>query len=175
VRELGGRVEVVRGDIASLDVAAVVNAADASLERGGRVDAAIEAAAGPKLREECRAVGGCPPGEARLTGGYGLRARWVIHAVGPAWLGGGAGEARVLGACYTEALRLAHRNEIETVAFPALSTGCRRYPFELAARVAVRTVAAWLVAHELPRRVTFCCLRDPEAGIYRALLAGLEP
>lgn len=174
MREVVGRMEIVTADIVALPVAAIVNAASPSLEAGGRVDDAIHRAAGPKLREECRGIGGCPAGEARLTGGYGLRARWVIHAVGPVWSGGGAGEARLLGACYTESLRLARRNEIETLAFPAISTGACGYPFAAAARVAVRTVAAWLVANELPHRVTFCCVRDAEAEIYRELVASLD-
>lgn len=173
MREVLERVEVVTADITTLAVDAIVNAANASLRGGGGVDGAIHRAAGPKLREECLAIGGCPPGEARMTGGYALPARWVIHAVGPVWRGGGAGEAGVLASAYTESLRLARRSELATVAFPAISTGAYGFPLEAAARVAVRTVGAWLVAHEWPRNVTFCCFRDEDAAVYRALLAAL--
>src|SRR5512134_356786 len=147
------RLEAVSADITTLAVDAIVNAANESLLGGGGVDGAIHRAAGPKLLDECRAIGGCPTGEARITGGYDLPARFVIHTVGPVWRGGGAGEPALLGACYTESLRLAGRNEIETLAFPAISTGAYGYPFEAAAKVAVRSVAAWLVANELPRTV----------------------
>jgi O-acetyl-ADP-ribose deacetylase (regulator of RNase III) len=176
VRDVLGRLSVVTADITSLAVEAIVNAANETLLGGGGVDGAVHRAAGPGLLEECRAIGGCPPGEARLTGGYRLRARWVIHAIGPVWRGGAGGEARLLGSCYTESLRLAHRNEIETLAFPAISSGAYGYPLEEAAKVAVRSVAAWLAANELPRGVTFCCFRERDAEIYRALLARIaEP
>jgi O-acetyl-ADP-ribose deacetylase (regulator of RNase III) len=174
VREIVQRLEVVTADITTLAVDAIVNAANATLLGGGGVDGAIHRAAGPKLLEECRDIGGCPTGEARLTGGYGLPARWVIHAVGPMWRGGAAGEARLLGGCYTESLRLAHRNELETLAFPAISTGAYGYPLREAAKVAVRSVAAWLAAHERPRSVTFCCFREADSAVYRALLAALS-
>jgi len=175
VQEVLQRVEVWVGDIATLAVDAIVNAANASLRGGGGVDGAVHRAAGPKLLEECRVIGGCPPGEARLTGGYDLPARWVIHAVGPIWRGGRAGEHRVLASAYAESLRLARRNEIATLAFPAISTGAYGFPFEEASRVAVREVCAWLVQHEWPRRVTFCCFREVDAGVYRRLLAGSSP
>jgi O-acetyl-ADP-ribose deacetylase (regulator of RNase III) len=171
MREVLERIEVVTADLTTLAVDAIVNAANASLLGGGGVDGAIHRAAGPKLLEECRAIGGCPPGEARMTGGYELPARWVIHAVGPVWRGGDAGEAAVLASAYTESLRLARRSELATVAFPAISTGAYGFPLEAATRVAVRSVGAWLVAHEWPRRVTFCCFRDGDAEVYRALLA----
>jgi O-acetyl-ADP-ribose deacetylase (regulator of RNase III) len=167
------RIEVVAADITALALDAIVNAANASLLGGGGVDGAIHRAAGPKLLEECRTIGGCPTGEARLTGGYDLPARFVIHTVGPVWRGGAAGEPALLGACYTESLRLARRNEIATLAFPAISTGAYGYPFEAAAKVAVRSVAAWLVEHELPRAVTFCCFDEAGAEVYRGLVAGL--
>jgi O-acetyl-ADP-ribose deacetylase (regulator of RNase III) len=165
------RIEVVTGDITTLAVEVIVNAANASLLGGGGVDGAIHRAAGPKLLEECRTVGGCPAGEARLTGGYDLCARYVIHAVGPVWQGGTAGEHAVLASCYTESLRLASRNEIETIAFPAISTGAYGFPLEPAARIAVRAVSDWLDGHEWPRRVTFCCFRDGDAAVYRRVLA----
>ena len=167
------RIVVVTGDITVLRVDAIVNAANESLLGGGGVDGAIHRAAGPKLLEECRTIGGCPAGEARMTGGYELAARWVIHTVGPVWRGGRAGEPRVLGACYTESLRLAARNQVETLAFPAISTGAYGYPLADAAKVAVRSVATWLVANDLPREVTFCCFREGDAGVYRRLLEGV--
>ena len=108
-----------------------------------------------------------------MTGGYELAARWVIHTVGPVWRGGRAGEPRVLGACYTESLRLAARNQVETLAFPSISTGAYGYPLADAAKVAVRSVATWLVANELPSEVTFCCFREGDAGVYRRLLEGV--
>jgi O-acetyl-ADP-ribose deacetylase (regulator of RNase III) len=171
VREVLGRIEVVTADITTLAVDAIVNAANASLLGGGGVDGAIHRAAGPKLLEECRAIGGCPPGEARMTGGYELPARWVIHAVGPIWRGGAAGEAAVLASAYSESLRLARRSELTSLAFPAISTGAYGFPLEAATRIAVREVGAWLVQYDWPRRVTFCCFRDEDADVYRALLA----
>lgn len=173
MRALLERIEVVTADITTLAVDAIVNAANASLLGGGGVDGAIHRAAGPKLLEECRAIGGCPPGEARMTGGYELPARWVIHAVGPIWRGGGEGESLVLAAAYTESLRLARRSELAAIAFPAISTGAYGFPLEAATRIAVRAVAAWLVEHEWPRRVTFCCFREGDAAVYRSELAGL--
>jgi len=169
-----GRIEVVTADIATLAVDAIVNAANASLLGGGGVDGAIHRAAGPKLLEECRAIGGCPPGEARMTGGYELPARWVIHAVGPIWRGGGEGEAAVLASAYTESLRLARRSELATLAFPAISTGAYGFPLDAATRVALRAVGAWLVEHEWPQRVTFCCYSAGDAAVYRELLEGFE-
>lgn len=173
MREVLDRIEVVTADITALAVDAIVNAANASLLGGGGVDGAIHRAAGPKLLEECRTIGGCPPGEARMTGGYELAARWVIHAVGPIWRGGAAGEAALLGSAYTESLRLARRSELATIAFPAISTGAYGFPIDAATRVAVRAVGTWLVEHEWPRRVTFCCFRADDASVYRSELAAL--
>ncbi len=169
--ELRARIEVVTADITRLAVDAVVNAANETLLGGGGVDGAIHRAAGPKLLEECRSIGGCPTGEARLTGGYELPARWVIHTVGPIWRGGGAGESRLLAACYTESLRLAARNGIERLAFPAIATGASGYPLRAACEVAVRSVAAWLVTHEQPRAVHFCCFDADDAAVYRAVVS----
>ncbi len=165
-----GRLEVREGDITKLAVDAVVNAANTTLLGGGGVDGAIHRAAGPKLLEECRTIGGCPTGEARITGGYGLPARFVIHTVGPVYRDGRHGEPEKLASCYRESLRLAERNEIETLAFPCISTGAYRYPARDAAALAVATVAEWLEAHDLPRRGVFCCFGSQDAVLYRALL-----
>jgi O-acetyl-ADP-ribose deacetylase (regulator of RNase III) len=171
VRELAGRIDVVTADITTLAVDAIVNAANETLLGGGGVDGAIHRAAGPKLLEECRTIGGCPTGEARITGGYELAARFVIHTVGPVWRGGAQGEARLLGSCYAESLRLARQNQIESIAFPAISTGVYGYPLEQATVVAVRSVAAWLAANDAPRAVTFCCFRESDAEVYHAVVA----
>ncbi len=169
------RMEVVVGDITKLAIDAIVNAANTSLLGGGGVDGAIHRAAGPKLLEECRGIGGCPTGEARVTGGYGLPARYVIHSVGPFYRDGRHGEPELLASCYRESLRLVERNQLETVAFPCIGTGAYRYPARDAARIALRTVAEWLDGHELPKRVLFCCFREEDAGLYRALLTARSP
>jgi O-acetyl-ADP-ribose deacetylase len=171
VNEALDRIEIVVADITTLAVDAIVNAANESLQGGGGVDGAIHRAAGSKLLDECRTIGGCPAGEARITGGYDLAARFVIHTVGPRWRGGAAGESTLLGSCYTETLRIAKQNQIDSIAFPAISTGVYGYPLEDATVVAVRSVAAWLAAHELPSRVTFCCFSPSDAVVYRAVLA----
>ncbi len=168
---VAGRMEIVDGDITTLDVDAIVNAANSSLVRGAGVCGAIHAAAGPELERECLTLAPCPTGEARLTGGYGLPARHVIHAVGPIWQGGGHHEAELLRSCYTESLRLAAEAGLESVAFPAISAGIYRYPAEAACDVAVSAVSAWLEGHELPRRVVFCCFGEPSAALYRRRLA----
>ncbi len=168
VAPLRGRLTLAIGDLTRLSVDAIVNAANSSLLGGGGVDGAIHRAAGPALLEECREIGGCPPGEARMTGGYDLPARWVIHTVGPVWEGGGRREPEVLGACYTESLRLAARNELRSIAFPAISTGVYGYPMALASRVALRSVLAWLVAHELPERVVLCCFAEADGAAFRS-------
>jgi O-acetyl-ADP-ribose deacetylase len=164
------RMQVVEGDITRLDVDAIVNAANSSLLGGGGVDGAIHRAAGPGLLAECRALGGCPTGEARITGGHDLPARHVIHTVGPVWHGGGGGEAGLLRSCYTESLRLATQAGAETIAFPGISTGVYGFPKAEACEVAVSAVSAWLAGHDLPRVVTFCCFSTSDAALYRARL-----
>jgi len=165
-----GRITVVQGDITRLDVDAIVNAANASLLGGGGVDGAIHRAAGPGLLEECRALGGARPGEAKLTGGHGLPARHVIHAVGPVWTGGAAGEDALLARCYREAMRLAAGHALRSIAFPAISTGAYGFPLERATRIAVAEVAAALGEAELPERATFCCFSASDRDVYVRVL-----
>jgi O-acetyl-ADP-ribose deacetylase len=164
------RMQVVQGDITRLEVDAIVNAANSSLLGGGGVDGAIHRAAGPGLLEECRRIGGCPTGEARITGGYDLPAKHVIHAVGPVYRGGAGGEAALLRSCYLESLRLASEAGARTIAFPCISTGAYGYPKAEACDVAVAAVAEWLVANPLPEVVTFCCFDAEDAGLYRQRL-----
>ena len=162
------RIDVVLGDITRLAVDAIVNAANPSLLGGGGVDGAIHRAAGPDLLAACRKLGGCPPGEARLTPGFRLAARHVIHTVGPIWHGGEADEPAILAACYENALALAAAHRLGTIAFPAISTGVYGYPPEDAAEVAVETV--W---HHAPGRVTralFCCFAPTSAELHRSAL-----
>jgi O-acetyl-ADP-ribose deacetylase (regulator of RNase III) len=167
---LRDRMRVVEGDITRLEVDAIVNAANSSLLGGGGVDGAIHDAAGPGLLAECRALGGCPTGEARITAGHDLPARHVIHTVGPVWHGGDAGEPALLASCYTESLRLAEQAGLTTIAFPGISTGSYCYPRTEACEVAVRAVAGWLAAHDLPHEVAFCCFGARDAALYRARL-----
>lgn len=163
---------VVTGDITQLTVDAIVNAANERLLGGGGVDGAIHRAAGPELLEECRAHGGCPTGEVRVTGGYELPARWVIHTVGPVWKGGGAGEAGLLAACYRRSVEAARELGAATLAFPAISTGVYGYPADAAAQVAVSTVAELL--RDAPRpEVIFCCFSDESAAHHRAAMEAL--
>jgi tRNA-dihydrouridine synthase B len=165
------RMTVVEGDITRLDVDAIVNAANRTLLGGGGVDGAIHRAAGPGLLQECRRLGGCPTGQARMTGGHRLTARHVIHTVGPVYRDGREGEPAALASCYRESLRLAEAAGLESVAFPCISTGVYGYPHEAACEIAVATVAAWLEGHELPRAVVFCCFRPDDAKPYRTRLA----
>ena len=165
------RIRLVRGDITALDVDAIVNAANPSLLGGGGVDGAIHRAAGPGLLEECRKLGGCPTGEARITGGHRLKARFVIHTVGPVWHGGDRMEAQTLADAYKNTLQLAAANNYRSIAFPAISTGVYGYPKEEAAAIAVRTVTAFLTRYNPLERVLFVCFDEETAAIYRRLLA----
>jgi O-acetyl-ADP-ribose deacetylase (regulator of RNase III) len=153
---LGGRVRIIRDDITRLEVDAIVNAANTSLLGGGGVDGAIHRAAGWRLLDETRTLGGTPPGTAKLTLGYDLPARHVIHAVGPIWRGGDGGEAEVLASAYRSSLELAEKAGIQSIAFPSISTGAYGYPREPAAQVAQSTVKAWLRRHDIPRLVILC-------------------
>jgi O-acetyl-ADP-ribose deacetylase (regulator of RNase III) len=143
---MAAEIEMVRGDITTLEVDAIVNAANKTLLGGGGVDGAIHRVAGPELLAECRALGGCEPGEAKLTRGYHLPARFVIHTVGPIWRGGKRGEARILANCYRNSFQLAVGNQIKTIAFPAISCGAYGYPIEQAAEIALQTTRGFLAA-----------------------------
>lgn len=160
--------EAVQGDITKQDVDAIVNAANESLLGGGGVDGAIHAAAGPRLLEECRRLGGCATGEAKITAGYRLPARHVIHTVGPVWRGGNQGEPELLAACYRNSLALAERHDLARIAFPGISTGVYGYPVESAARIAVETVAAHRPGSL--QLVRFVCFDAGSLEIYRRLL-----
>ncbi len=151
------RIEIIEGDITRLDVDAIVNAANRTLLGGGGVDGAIHRAAGPELREACAKLGGCDTGEAKLTPGYRLPARYVIHTVGPVWGGGERGEARLLAACYRNGLALAAQHNLRSIAYPAISTGAYGFPPERAALIAIRTVQAAVLEFPAIERVLFCC------------------
>jgi O-acetyl-ADP-ribose deacetylase len=166
-----GRIRLTRGDITELPVDAVVNAANPTLLGGGGVDGAIHRAAGPELLAECRTLGGCLPGQAKITRGYRLPAAWVIHTVGPIWRGGTEGEDETLASCYRAALTLAAERRLATMAFPAISCGVYGFPVPRACSIAVREIAAFLAGSPHPARVDLVCL-DPEVyEEYRKILA----
>lgn len=165
-----GRVSIVEANIVTLDVDAIVNAANSSLLGGGGVDGAIHRAAGPELVLECRMLNGCRTGEAKITRGYRLKARHVIHTVGPVWNGGGHNEPALLAACYRNALTLAETHGLQSIAFPAISTGIYRYPAEDATRIAVEAVRDGPAID----RVIFCCFGQPMYDLYLRTLAGTD-
>ena len=170
----GERIRLERGDITRFEIDAIVNAANSTLLGGGGVDGAIHRAAGPELLAECRTLGGCPPGEARLTRGYRLPARYVIHTVGPIWRGGNHNEREILANCYRSCLAIAREHHFREIAFPAISTGVYGFPRNDAAGIAVMTVRAHLAGNDLPERVIFVCFDEATVEAYGRAL-GLNP
>lgn len=164
-------IQAIQGDITKLQVDAIVNAANSSLLGGGGVDGAIHRAAGLKLVAECALLGGCKTGNAKITKGYKLPARFVIHTVGPVWRGGNSGEPALLASCYRRSLELAQDNGLSSIAFPCISTGIFGYPFEQAATIALATVKANLSNTPSIKKVIFCCFSDEDLQVYKQLLA----
>lgn len=160
------RIEIIQGDITKVQADAIVNAANTSLLGGGGVDGAIHRAAGPDLLAECRTLGGCQTGQAKITGGYRLPARYVIHTPGPIWRGGQHGEDGLLADCYRNCLALAAAHDCRTVAFPSISTGVYHFPLDRAAAIAIREIQTFLQAHDLPERVTMVCFDPRTAQAY---------
>jgi O-acetyl-ADP-ribose deacetylase (regulator of RNase III) len=164
------KIEIARGDITKLQIDAIVNAANTTLLGGGGVDGAIHRAAGPELLEECRTLGGCKPGEAKLTRGYRLPGRFVIHTVGPIWTGGKHGEPQILANCYRNSLQLAAENGVKTIAFPAISCGAYGYPIQEAAQIAVKTTGEFLAKEDKIEKVIFILRSEDIYEAYRHVL-----
>ena len=164
------KIELIQGDITRLNLDVIVNAANSSLLGGGGVDGAIHRAAGMDLLHECRLLGGCETGQAKITQGYNLPARYIIHTVGPVWQGGGHGEAALLADCYRNSLQLAADRKLSSIAFPWISTGVYGYPVRDAAEVAVRTVKEFGLAESSIQKVVFCCFSAADKSVYELLL-----
>jgi O-acetyl-ADP-ribose deacetylase (regulator of RNase III) len=172
---MGGKIELIQGDITKLSVEAIVNAANNSLLGGGGVDGAIHRAAGPQLLEECRRLKGCRTGQAKITQGYRLPARYVIHTVGPVWRGGGKGEEALLRDAYQNSLRLAAENGLKTIAFPNVSTGVYGFPKDRAAAIAIKSTTDFLKEHPEIEKVVFVCFDQENFDIYQRVLSETEP
>lgn len=168
--KMDSRIHLTLGDITTMAVESIVNAANTSLLGGGGVDGAIHDAAGPELLKECEAIGGCPTGEARITKGYNLNAKHIIHTVGPVWRGGEKGEAELLRSAYNNSLRLAKENKIKTIAFPNISTGVYRFPKRMAARIAIGEVTEFIKKNKHPEEVYFVCYDEDNYNNYKDLL-----
>jgi len=171
---LHDKIEIIQGDITRLEVDAIVNAANQSLLGGGGVDGAIHRAAGPELLEECRALGGCPTGEARMTAGYNLPCRYVIHTVGPVWHGGTQNEDNLLASCYRNSLLLAVEHKLRSIAFPSISTGVYRFPIERASRIALRVILDFIASEEAAPRVVVTCFSEEDLATYREAYDALK-
>lgn len=169
-----GKIEIIQGDITKQTVDAIVNAANCSLLGGGGVDGAIHRAAGPELLSECRTLGGCKTGEAKITKGYKLPARFVIHTPGPVWHGGNNGEADKLRSCYRNCLVLASENGCKTVDFPSISTGVYHFPLEKASEIAIKTISEYLFEHPEIERVRMVCFDEHTKGFYEKALEKLK-
>lgn len=167
------RISLMLGDITALKVDAIVNAANTSLLGGGGVDGAIHRVAGPQLLDECKTIGGCPTGGARITKGYNLKARHVIHTVGPIWTDGTMGEPDLLRNAYKNSLALAKEHKLKSIAFPNISTGVYRFPKRMAARIAIRAIKDFLVKNSTPKQVVFISFGEDNYNIYKELLAEL--
>ena len=170
MNETKGRIELIQADITTMEVDAIVNAANESLLGGGGVDGAIHRGAGPELLKECRTLGGCKTGQAKITNGYNLKAKFVIHTVGPVWSDGTNGEPQLLASCYRNCLQLVFENKIQTIAFPSISTGVYGYPIMQASQIAVREVRNFLVNNTLIKHVSFVCFSSEDLYVYKSLL-----